>query len=179
MRLLAAKEWNKIFFEGGEKYRLQVRAQLEQLDRNEKPYFSIGADIQRLARNGRKVWVAGGCLHDEILQHFPNLKPLVDLHLSDDDGVPLHAAANAAYWAGCSKFQERNIPMLAKHLRVSEKLAGEMCEWVDNFYGTEFDAITPDSMAWFNACEEFGLFVNWIQDAEQAVRLLNIVKEVN
>jgi hypothetical protein len=39
MKLLAAKEWNKVFFENGEKYRLQVRAELTHLDGNASPFF--------------------------------------------------------------------------------------------------------------------------------------------
>ena len=72
MKLLAAKEWNKVFYADGEKYRLQVRAELIHLDGNSSPYFSIGGDIFRLARNGRKVWESGGCIHEEIVKHFPH-----------------------------------------------------------------------------------------------------------
>jgi hypothetical protein len=100
MTLLAAKEWNKVFYEGGQKYRIQVKAELEIIGGNKKPYFSIGGDIHRLAKNGRKVWECGGCIHEEIVKHFPQLQLLVDIHLADDEGVPMHAYANAAYFAG-------------------------------------------------------------------------------
>ena len=38
-----------------------------------------------------------GAAHSEIEAHFPGLKPFVALHLSDDNGLPLHALPNAWY----------------------------------------------------------------------------------
>lgn len=55
---------------------------------NQQPHFSVTID-------GRDF---GGCCHDLALDLRPELKPVVDLHLSTDDGVPLHAAANAIHW---------------------------------------------------------------------------------
>jgi hypothetical protein len=40
-----------------------------------------------------------GCEHDVALLAFPELAPLVDLHLADSDtGEPMHAEANARYF---------------------------------------------------------------------------------
>ena len=80
-KIIAGKEWVKVYFEEGQKYRITVRAELIPLEGNSKPYFSITGDIERLAKNGRKVWESGGCIHEEVLRHFPHLKPLVDIHL--------------------------------------------------------------------------------------------------
>lgn len=44
----------------------------------------------------------GGCCHDEILKHWPDLAPLAALHLSDIDGAPMHAEANGWYWLSAS-----------------------------------------------------------------------------
>jgi hypothetical protein len=42
---------------------------------------------------------SGGCLHDAALLAFPELAPLVDLHLADSQtGEPMHAEANALYF---------------------------------------------------------------------------------
>jgi hypothetical protein len=51
-------------------------------------YFSITGETKD----------CGGCIHDEILKERPDLAPLVALHLSDLDGVPMHAEANGFYW---------------------------------------------------------------------------------
>lgn len=79
-----------------------VKAQLYQLSGNNAPYFSVTADIYKSkayvgARNDRG-WLAGGCLHKEILKFAPDLAPVVALHLADDNGAPMHAEANGWYW---------------------------------------------------------------------------------
>jgi hypothetical protein len=175
-RLKAANGWTKVFFEDGQKYRIQVRAQLIQLGSNPKPHFSITGEVERLAKNGRKVFQSGGCIHEEILQHFPHLKPLVDLHLSNQDGVPSHAFDNAGYWAGNTGYNELNLKQLAKHLQISTELAQEMVEYVQDFYG-EFDDITTYQDAWQNTCEDFELPAIWKKQADEALAMLNPVFE--
>ncbi len=171
MKLLAAKEWNKIFYENGEKYRIQVRSELVHRDGNSNAYFSIGGDIFRLAKNGRKVWESGGCIHDDIIKHFPQLQPLVDIHLADEEGVPMHAYANAAYWAGHTRWQKES-DTLAKHLRVSKDEANEMTTYINHHYG-EFDKITTANQAWENTCKDFDLLNRWYEQAQEAKSLLN------
>lgn len=66
----------------------------------QNPYFSVTAEVSTAASRRRNDIEAGGCIHDLVLKHFPEVAPVVALHLSDMDGVPMHAAANALYWAG-------------------------------------------------------------------------------
>lgn len=47
--------------------------------------------------NGREA-DAGGCIHAELSKAFPKLAPIIALHLSAEDGTPMHAEANARYW---------------------------------------------------------------------------------
>ena len=178
MKLIAAKEWNKIFNQSGEKYRIQIRAELKYLDGNENSYFSIGGDIYRLARNGRNVWECGGCIHEEIVKHFPELQFLVDMHLADEDGVPIHAYENAAFFAGQTKYQEFDSSKLAKHLRISPELAEDMLDYITNFWG-EFDQITTPAMAWEGTCSDYGLQKQWADQAKVAKSMLNIVQGVS
>lgn len=97
---------------------------------DQSPYFSITAMIYTPASRRRNDCDAGGCLHDEILRLWPNLKPLVDLHLSDAvTGAPMHAEANGWHW--CAKAAgikqpyepdqspEKCLEILAKHLRMN------------------------------------------------------------
>lgn len=72
--------------------------------------------MTRQLRSGN--WESAGCIHDEILAAFPELAPVVKVHLAGADGAPMHALENARYWAGLSKYQDRDDEKLARHLRV-------------------------------------------------------------
>ena len=67
---------------------LTVYGGLHYIRGNSKPYFSITADY------GVNEC---GCLHERILKAFPQYADLVAMHLSDIDGVPMHAEANGWY----------------------------------------------------------------------------------
>jgi len=137
---------------------LTVKVRLTKLEGNSRPYFSVTGSIDSL----RGVEIAGGCLHDEILQWFPELADVVALHLADDRGKPMHAAENARYWMGLSSWSgkewkpmaPRGVPdletdsqgliwapvTLAKHLRISVEDARRVREYVVND-GNDTEAI--------------------------------------
>lgn len=79
-------------FLGRQKCRMNVRGGLHYIRGNKAPYFSLTADIM----SGGHM-VGGGCMHEEILKHFPRFKDLSDLHLCDDNGAPGHDASNGWY----------------------------------------------------------------------------------
>lgn len=58
--------------------------------------FSITADIY--AGEWAGSWLAGGCMHDEIREHFPELSHLIEWHLCSTDG-PMHYIKNTTYLA--------------------------------------------------------------------------------
>jgi hypothetical protein len=98
-------------------YQITVTAELNWLKGNAKPYFSITASGKD---HGSEF---GGCCHDEILKHWPDLQPLVDLHLSDIDGIPMHALENGFYHLGGTNWQEAKFDVAARHFRISEQEA--------------------------------------------------------
>jgi hypothetical protein len=171
--LLAAKEWNKVFFKDGFKHRIKVRAEIRSLG-GQEPLFSITGDIQRQAKNNRWMDECGGCIHDEILQHFPDLAPLVRVHLSDENGVPMHAYSNAAYWAGMTKYQQLDLEMLAEHLHLPSHTVNNLLEYIANFWGTDdFDSLTRPEDAWRDACETLEVTAVWYRQAQEANLLLS------
>lgn len=170
MQLIAANEWNKVWHEGGHKWRIQVRAELVHLDGNAKPHFSITGLIKYQAKNNRWIDMGGGAIHDEILQHFPELQPLVDIHLADSNGVPMHAVDNAGYWAGETKWETLHLDRLAHHLRVSKKQASEMVR-----HALQRDTNIDRHQAWERTFNEYNMYGQWLKDAEHALSLLNKV----
>ena len=82
----------------GDRYahRLDVTGGLEHLRGNARPHFSL--TCWEYAPHNRNVECSGGCAHGLILRHWPELADLAALHLSDDDGVPMHAEGNGWYW---------------------------------------------------------------------------------
>jgi len=76
--------------------------------------FSITADITSARSRRQRDIEAGGCLHEEIAKHFPELAPFIKWHLCSSDG-PMHYVANASYHAsdrdhnGLLKGEKRQI----------------------------------------------------------------------
>lgn len=165
----------------------------------EKKYFSITADLcidQRFSDGGI---FACGCLHDEILQVCPELKLFVDLHLSDLDGVPMHAEENGWYWlakaAGIpQKYEPRNSDLdcfafFMKHSRMSGPEAQELIGKILQAYQKGKNSValseqvSPRTMeeqqkvgaakareVWGKALD--GLRPRWKSEADEALKLL-------
>lgn len=82
--------------EGGER-RIRATFGIHKIQGNRYAHVSITGETERRER-GRWHEDSGGCLHDEIRKHFPELAPFVVWHLCDETGEPMHYAANARYW---------------------------------------------------------------------------------
>ena len=73
--------------------RISVTIKLSDECKNGHQDFSITGNI--FDSEGRCI--SGGCIHDDILLHFPKFKIFVDLHLCDYLGNPMYATANGFY----------------------------------------------------------------------------------
>ena len=162
---------------------LEVEAQLVKREGNSYPYFSITGEIRKTDKRYRDPILACGAIHDEILRYFPDLAPLVTVHLSAPDGQPTHAEENARYWAGLSKWSdgramsprdsygrieietdenglEWSPKTLASHLQCDEKTAREVRGAMVS--GLPWDYITAHA----------GLVQLWSEQAGKARALL-------
>lgn len=84
----------------------RIRAEIRYDDElnNGHNSFAITGEIFRMVKHprdkyGRKIEIAGGCIHEEIAAAFPELAHLIRWHLFDSSG-PMHYVANTIYLAG-------------------------------------------------------------------------------
>jgi hypothetical protein len=136
--------------------RTKVKAQLADDCKNGIAHFSLTCDIYEKNKRGQWEDVGGGCAHEHILKAFkdspdlPHLAQLARLHLSDQNGVPMHGPENAFYWfAGMfadglgeqyhggsgrdGKSKEDCARIFAEHIRATPEQFAEivkLCPWV-------------------------------------------------
>jgi hypothetical protein len=155
-----------------------IKIKLNDECKNGHEDFSLTADIYEKTPRGWRD-VGGGCCHEHILKLKPELAPFAALHLSDVDGVPMHAASNAWYWLqgafpeaedktpnlgpchGSAKSPEECRRIFAEHIRATpeqvEQIAAKM----------------PRSQTELQATlEDLGFPEQWKHEAEAAVRQL-------
>ena len=88
----------KVYTENGENYRITATVRHDDECGNGHNSFSVTGEIER--KQGRR-WLedSGGCIHDEIARHFPEIAHLIKWHLCSTNG-PLHYVDNTVYLAG-------------------------------------------------------------------------------
>lgn len=173
--IIARNKWERLV--SGKPYgvaklvKITVNAELVKRDGNSYPYFSLTGEIARNDKRFRDPIITCGAIHEEIISYFPSLAPLVTVHLSAADGQPMHAEANARYWAGLSTYPdgspmgEYKPRMLAQHLQADRKTADEARNGL--LMGLSWDRITA----------ELGLINLWSNQAGAARKLLKDIKQ--
>jgi hypothetical protein len=79
---------------------MHVRLRFDDDCRNGHNTFAMTADVYRRDKRGADGgFLSGGCMHEEIAQHFPGLARLAKWHLCSTDG-PMHYEANTVHFAG-------------------------------------------------------------------------------
>ena len=93
------KTFTKYYTESGKSYKIVATIRHDDECGNGYNTFAITANIYEIVNKNRKVWIAGGCQHEEIKKHFPELAKYIKWHLCGTDG-PMHYIANTLYLAG-------------------------------------------------------------------------------
>lgn len=88
----------KIFTHNGHRYRISATVRHDDQCGNGHNTFSITGQIDE-SRDGSWREFSGGCVHEKIAEHFPELAPLIKWHLCSTE-EPLHYVSNVVYLAG-------------------------------------------------------------------------------
>lgn len=84
----------KFFTENEEDYRITVRISLDDGCKNNICDWSITADVDWKNKHGKYEDYLGGCCHDEVAKHFPELAKFISLHLCNHYGAPMYPVEN-------------------------------------------------------------------------------------
>lgn len=104
----------------------------------ERNYFSITGCLWSSKRTfqskNENFLLCAGCIHDEILKAFPDLKIFVDLHLSNLQGEPLYFLENGKYFikAVINNDQKYTIETIKNHFRIDEGEANNLIDLYKN-----------------------------------------------
>lgn len=140
--------------------RIQVDLELYECGRNGHEHFAATGQTWEKDSRGRLQEACGGCIHDLILKHFPKFKPIVDLHLSDQDGIPMHCTANGFY-----HYQEGKLEYLQSHLRATDaQVAGILA------------AMPRTEEEFSHLIEGMGFRAQWKAEAEAGIALLESLR---
>lgn len=146
---------SKRYIQAGTTFEINVKILLADDCKNNICDWSITADIYEQRKNGRFVWCAGGCCHEEILKRFPQFKMFVDLHLSNHYGAPMYPVENGFYHLKNSD-KEKTI----NYLRITE---------------TEYNTLrdSAEDKAYFTyLLYTLGIVDRWEQESLKAIKQL-------
>lgn len=139
---------------------ITVEAGLHQLG-DQSPYFSVTASIQEPRARDT---AAGGCLHDDVARHWPELRPIIALHLSDEWGTPMYAAVNGLYHLGYGPFGTWKQDVAASHFRITETEAAELRERIASGSGHDGEKYAEEIK---------GMLPRWQDEAADALNILD------
>jgi hypothetical protein len=130
-------------------------------------YFSItGTVYEKGKRRTEKNMIVCECIHRQIIECRPDLKRLVDLHLSDLEGIPMHAIANGFYF-------------LTNGFKDSKDKKKAFCDYYrmnDKSYYAVCDAKTKDEYA--AGLVSIGMYEAWRKQAIEGLQLIKELKEL-
>ncbi len=159
----------------------QVTAGLHYLRGNRLPYFTVTAETWE--KPNARDCIECGCLHDDVLRLWPQLAPIVRLHLSDSEGMPMHADSNGWYWlagyygpltgdrytggtGSSGKAPSECLQIFADHVRIGIEDAKHLAhEWQ---VGHSYAEAKPLYLAWMAEQRP-----RWKAEADAAIALLD------
>lgn len=147
----------KFYKHGGKKYKISAVASLNDDCHNMTHHFSITGDIYEEGENNRWEFCSGGCIHDEIVKHFPELKKYIPLHCSNYLGQPSYPEANGQY-----HIRRSTKEVAMSYLRCSE-------QELSNLFLASHESERP----YFKyLLFKLGLVARWKEEADEFIAFL-------
>lgn len=111
----------KFFTENKEEYRITVTVSLDDDCRSNMCDWSVTADVRWKNQRGQYKEYMGGCCHDEVAKHFPELAKFISLHLCNHYGAPMYPVENGIYHV-----RRSGMSVAMEYLRISEQECAEL-----------------------------------------------------
>lgn len=111
----------KFLTENKEEYRITVTVSLDDDCRSNMCDWSVTADVRWKNQRGQYKEYMGGCCHDEVAKHFPELAKFISLHLCNHYGAPMYPVENGIYHV-----RRSGMSVAMEYLRISEQECAEL-----------------------------------------------------
>lgn len=115
------------YTENGYEYKIKTTISLDDDCHNNMCDWSITADIRWKNKYGIYKEYMGGCCHDEIARHCPELAKFIPLHCCNHYGAPMYPVENGMYHI---KNSDKSVAI--EYLRISDKEYSKLSEAVDD-----------------------------------------------
>jgi len=144
---------------------MRIKIRLNDECKNGHQDFSITATYWEIGkvRNNHNM-IGGGCCHDEILKHRPDLQIFVNLHLCDFTGCPMYAVENGFY----------HLTNGFNNTKPNEaNFKAEFCSYY-RITAEQFDILaqSENKLRYAINLQKLGILLQWMDEARQAILLL-------
>lgn len=102
-----------------ENVNIYIQISLDDDCKNGHEDFSITGEVFKHTSTNSKsdrFCITAGCIHDDILRHFPEYEIFIDLHLCDFEGSPMYSIGNGFY-----HLKNNQKDYLIKHWQITEE----------------------------------------------------------
>ena len=151
---------SKVIKEG----RIDVKITLDDHCKNGHQDFAITGDIYSSPTSkADRYHISGGCIHEDILKHFPEFEPFVKLHLCDYNGAPMYAIENGFY----------HLKKGFDQMDEGETQKDKFCSYY-RMDPKQYDIIidSENSLEYAIHLKELGIVDQWKKEAEIATKML-------
>lgn len=145
-----------VYHENDKVYRLVANVTLNDICKNNVCKWSITGDIYEIKKNGNRIWIMGGAIHNEILKHLPIIRIFIDIHGSDCHGAPLYAAENGFYI-----MTNEGKNSLIDYLRITEDEADKL-------------QVAEDALQFKALLYQLGIVDKWQEESDKAIQELEM-----